>query len=350
MGLRNQGPNIDISLDSKQHMVDRFHGCDVDCPFSYRGQTPEQNHAGITMEDFSGYSRTGNYINAMRFAIDLAAACKKMVILPEKDDENHAFKLDGRHRVLDFSARKGPANRLCNELSFPMKGNGGTFWSLLLKTKLSDDDSPDYVESISKLKSLVHVCIMKYLGICSSQYCGYPENSLFGDGEDEKLVLHLREGDIFPPDFESTKIHSPNYGQPPLSYYLEAINFRPWKEILVVTQPGNVGPIHAALQVLNGTRIGRFRLQMSSWYDDLRTCLCASNLVTSFSTLTDTVFPYGFARRMFSYECQKDVLGQKEFYKIPVENYPPFELHTNSAEEWVQTLTHQVSGVYTCPS
>jgi len=300
------------------------------------------------MEDFSGYSRTGNYINAMRFAIDLALSCKKTVVLPERDDENQAFKIDERFRKLDFSRRQGPPSTICAHLTFPIKGNGGTFWSLLLKTNLSDGASAAYGQSISEVKPSAHVCVMKYLGLCSEEYCRSSDSR--HKSEDDTLVLHLREGDIFPPGYKTTKIHSPNYGQPPLSYYLQAINFRPWKDILVVTQPGNVGPIHAALRVLNGTRIGEFRLQMSSWYEDLQTCLCAQNLVTSFSTLTETVFPYGFAKRIFSYECQEDTLGLKEFYKIAVENYPPFDLHSNSAEEWVQTITHQVTGVQRCPS
>ena len=346
VSFRTQNPSIDAFLETKTHVEDTSRVCDVACPFVVRGQTPD--NFDIVMEDFSGYSRTGNYINAMRFAIDLASACKKTIRLPEKDDENHAFKVDGRFRVLDFSDRDGPENAVCDQVSFPIKGNGGTFWSLLLNTKFSDDVNPEYVEPMEKLKSSVHICVMKYLGICSEEYCRFPDvKEQIGD---DSLVLHLREGDIFPAGYESTKIHSPNYGQPPLSYYLQAINFRQWKDILVVTQPGNVGPIHAALKILNGTRMGEFRLQMSSWYDDLRTCLCAPNLVTSFSTLTNTVFPYGFAKRIFSYECQKDVLGRKEFYEISVENYPPFELHSNSAEEWVQTLLHQVSKAQRCPS
>lgn len=330
----------------KERTIDRFKGCEMDCPFMRGVPTPpENNDGGIHMDSFSGYSRTGNYINAMRFAIDLGIACKKVVILPEKDDENDAFHVDSQYSVLDFSARSGPLNKVCNDLNFPIKGNGGTFWSLLQNTKLSSDGNPEYVESISKLKASVHICVMKYLGLCSKDYCSFPADYPIQnqDNSDNFLVVHLREGDIFPPGFESTRIHSPNYGQPPLSYYLQAINFRPWKDILIVTQPGNVGPIHAALKVLNGTRIGEFRLQMSSWYDDLRTCLCAPNLVTSFSTLTHTVFPYGFARRIFSYDCQKDVLETKEYYKIAVEDYPPFNLHTNDAVEWVQTLTHPSS-------
>jgi hypothetical protein len=338
-------PSTVNSVERQHRNIDRFHGCHTDCPFVHVGQTHDD--ADIVMVDFSGYSRTGNYINAMRFAIDLAAACKKTIVLPVKDDENQAFTIDGKFSRLDFSDRNGPESAVCDKISFPIKGNGGTFWSLLLKTNLSEDVSPDYLETVSSLTPFVHMCVMKYLGICSEEYCRFPgDHAISGDNT---LVLHLREGDIFPPGYESTKIHSPNYGQPPLSYYLQAINFKPWNDIVVVTQPGNVGPIHAALRVINGTRIGEFRLQMSSWYDDLRTCMCAQNLVTSFSTLTETVFPYGFSKRMFSYQCQRDPLGLKEYYKIAVENYPPFDLHSNSAEEWVQTITHQVSGLKMCP-
>lgn len=288
------------------------------------------------MTSFRGYGRTGNYIASLKKAIDLAVSCKKTIAMPRIDDYSKAFIINRSCHVLDFSSRYGPENIFCKNISFPVLGDAKYFWFLnAVVPKLIEDRREEY--TLAKSHVDVQTCLRQYLGLCHNAYCQFHSENPLNTPSNRVLVAHLREGDIFKSNFSSA-VHG-GYGQPPLSYYLQAMHFRLWDSIILVTQPGNVGPIRSGLMMLNHTMQVPIHLQMSSWYDDLRTLLCAPALVTSKSSL-EQLFNLGFASQIFGYRCLGTSRFGKDYFRIQVDSYSPFSKHTNSPTEWVQTLLH----------
>lgn len=74
--------------------------------------------------------------------------------------------------------------------------------------------------------------------------------------------------------------------------------------------------------MLNRTLDVPIHLHMSTWYDDLKTLLCAPALVASKSTLEE-LFPLGFARMLFGYRCYGNSTLGREYYKISVDSFSP---------------------------
>lgn len=332
-------------LGSRTHppILDRFRSCNLECPWSVAptNRNLSDETVGFHMVSFAGYGRTGNYVMSMRNAINLAFACRKSIMLPLVDDSGNAFRVNASFSLLDFSKVGGHPHQACASLTFPMSGNARLFWNLdeNMKAILNDHLESNMVHTYGKNgASILEVCIKKYLGICDDEYCTFPKTSVLNPMEGDVLVMHLREGDIFKENFDPD-VHR-NYGQPPVSYYLQALTFKKWDKAIIVTQPGIEGPIRQSLLLGNESMSTALYIQMAEWYDDLRTCLCAANLVTSKSTL-ESVFPLGFANTIFSYRCLQNNLKDKHIYQISLsDEYQPFEFHDNSPEEWVETLLH----------
>ena len=313
--------------------IDRFASCKSPCHYCRQSAAATVD---VNMTSFRGYGRTGNYIRSLKLAIDLAVSCKKSVQMPKTDDMANAFIINSSCHVLDFSQRSGSENIFCQNISFPISGDAKYFWYLKnFVPDLTKDTREEYM--VAKSNVLLKPCLQRYLGLCNRVYCQFEPKSPLYVSSKNVLVAHLREGDIFKSNFNSD-VHG-GYGQPPLSYYLQAIHYKHWRSIIVVTQPGNVGPIRSGLIMLNKTLQAPIHLQMSSWYDDLRTLLCAGSLITSKSTLEE-IFKLGFASEIFSYRCLGTSQVGRDYFRIPIGAYSPFSNHTNSPTEWLEMLLH----------
>lgn len=312
--------------------IDRFAACKLTCPYC----TQDGNAIDINMTSFQGYGRTGNYFISLNKAMNLAVACKKTIELPRTDDHGMAFAINSSCHILDFSQRIGPENMFCKNITFPIQGDAKFFWFLKdAVPDLSQDTREEYKNAMSSIG--LDPCLRQYLGLCSDSYCQFQPSHSLNSTEGDNLVAHLREGDIFLEDFSSNV--PAQYGQPPLSYYLQAIYHKKWQSITIVTQPGHAGPIRSGLLMLNRTLDVPIHLQMSTWYDDLKTLLCAPALVASKSSLEE-LFPLGFASIVFGYRCYGNSTLGREYYKINVDSYSPFQEHTNSPMQWLETLLH----------
>lgn len=311
---------------------DRFRSCSIECPFVVTGNRND-SVPDINFISFRGYGRTGNYIKSLRNAINLAFECKLSIQMPNKDDKGDAFPLNNAYSFLNFSRRPGSVDPRCHTMALPLSGDAKMFWYFNL-SKIGQSRW-----SLEHERQKVS-CLRKFLGLCDSKFCKSHSNFSVGNSENS-VFIHLREGDIFKDNFNSDVHHG--YGQPPLSYYLHALAFSQWDKVIVVTQPGNPGPIRKAMIVLNNTQTfslyGRIYTQMGSWREDLNTLLCASNLIMSKTTL-DELFVIGFARNIFSHRCLKNVFKDKNVYKIGISNYTPFINHDNSPQEWLEMLFH----------
>jgi hypothetical protein len=97
---------------------------------------------------------------------------------------------------------------------------------------------------------------------------------------EEDLVLHFRAGDVF----TGSHLH-PEYGQPPLSFYLAAVEReKPARAWLVFEDRGNpcIDAVEAALRE-RGIEV---MLQCATLAEDLRVLLSARRLVASRGTFT----------------------------------------------------------------
>jgi len=100
----------------------------------------------------------------------------------------------------------------------------------------------------------------------------------------EDLVLHFRAGDIF----RQTRPPNPGYGQPPLSYYLAAVDReQPARVWLVFEDRGN--PCIDAAEGALRKRGVEVLLQSGTLEEDLRLLLSASRLVAGIGSLAHMV-------------------------------------------------------------
>lgn len=232
-----------------------------------------------------GWGRTGNVYWSLRNATHRAHACKLRLTLPATDAIGHAFQPEESTRLFDFSTRRGVAHPDCGNASLAagMRGDMRKFWFLPPLPNTTARHAAFFASYDPELPHLDQ-CIMWYIGRCHPGYCNGLEHLK------DKLVAHIRQGDVFPANFNSTHVH-PLYGQPPLSYYLAAFNHRPWSEVIVVSAPTtDVNPVWAQLEVLNSSGIAKLPIQFqasASWGQDFRTMMCAPNFVESHSTLHD---------------------------------------------------------------
>jgi hypothetical protein len=315
--------------------------CRQTCPFLGRQMniTP-----AVEMTSFKGFGRTGNYIRAMKRAVNLAFVCKLQIKLPKRDDESGALPINEMFMYLDFSKRNGPVPNVCADLNLPLLGDAAFFWNF--RMQLLEDDKFKSLPP-GAYRHLTETCIQKYLGICDPGFCA---ETGFGHRTDSILVAHVREGDIF--QNEGTSVDAPCYGQPPLSYYVQAMTHQPWSRVVVVGEPGNFGPLRSALASIstNKSFLGEMDLvfQSKTWSEDLRTLMCASNLLTARTSLIP-LFNMGFAKRIYSYSCLT-YSTDKEYYIIGVENYPYWKFHDGGQKERADLLVHGSSVPKRCYS
>ncbi|KAI8111111.1 hypothetical protein M9434_004684 [Picochlorum sp. BPE23] len=307
------------------------------CAFLHDGNNV---HTDVKMTSFRGVGRTGNYMRAMRKAIQVAFICKKTIELPMEDDVADALPIESSQRFLDFSNRHGDIVDVCGNLKFPMQGNARFFWDLTIRGAEPFKISKN-ISFLAHEEYRVNECIKNYLGICRSDFCAMQNM------ERSTLVAHVREADVFRKDF--TSVGAKCYGQPPLAYYIRAIEDQKWENVIIVGQPGSFGPLRSALSVLNQT--GLFRettvlFQSKSWSEDLRTLLCAENLVFSRSSLIPFL-QLGFSRRFYTYSCAARS-STKESIVIPIEDYPYWGTHDGGPEEWSQVILHSAQRPQNC--
>ena len=129
------------------------------------------------------------------------------------------------------------------------------------------------------------------------------------DLDSKTLTIHIRSGDIF----SATDVHG-DYGQPPLSYYILAINdFSPEYVVLVYENERN--PIIEPLQqFLRSMNIG-FRVQSSSLSEDVKILSSCTSLVVSRGTFA--LGPMSFSQSLKKIYC----------FSASLETDPYFTLH-----------------------
>lgn len=197
------------------------------CPFAMR-----RGMTDINVTAWNGYGRTGNALISINKALNFAYTCKLTIQLP-LHDIFQAFDIQPDHSKFDFRSRNGTIPRVCSDVSLPIIRRAAFFWKFPENVGVNSSDYKKAQNEIPKFE-LKNTCLRKYLGICEPHYCVFPPTSAMAD-QHNTIVGHVREGDIFPSNF-SGKVH-PRYGQPPLSYYLQA--FAAYKKIVVVGQPGS---------------------------------------------------------------------------------------------------------------
>lgn len=285
-----------------------------------------------------GYGRTGNYIISMRNALNLAYLCKAVLELPALDDEGNAFDFSS-HRFFDFrSLKKGDALQApeCRNT----EENALYFWFLQFGTHHRQLGSPQIrrLPAIDEVPASTEInrCLREYLGICNSEkYC----HGLKDVTNEQTIVVHLRHGDLYPANFTSKDV-SPEYGQPPLSFYLSIFDFVKPKRIIIVAEPSHEGPVWKALHVLQEHNALRYEIEFRSgpFREDLRFMLCAETFVESRSSLMSLV-RLGFASRIFTAgECYKSTFAKIYSCGVSEEYKQYYERHTNGASEWVDAL------------
>jgi hypothetical protein len=292
------------------------------------------------------FGRAGNFVIIITHAFLVARACGYMLLLPH-EDELGAFNVQADFATYDFRGE-----------------NATEKWPLYAYGALVNpaDHCPDLVNmrSRKRMQELFHRytperndvdidnCVRQYLGLCVPGYCDDLTPKLA-----DSLVIHIRQGDIFPKDF-NPKVHAA-YWQPPLSYYMAAIQFQAWGSLHILSQPTETeyNPILLMLKILQDGDVlpapATFHQYDASrtWADDVRTMVCAPNIVMSKSTLGALV-RLGRARQIFALTCfhYKEEDANVHAYEIPVNGdeedavYLPSLSHTNSPTEWVQMLLH----------
>jgi hypothetical protein len=300
----------------------------------------------IRVTTTAGFGATGNIYRSLRNAMRRAHACKTMLALPAEDTKGGAFRPANGTRLFDFGARPGAAHPSCGrrDVGGGLVGNAGAFWAL----PDLENATPEQAEwhfKYDREPAAQDACLRRYIGACDPGWC---------EGMDlgQTLVVHLRQGDIFPANFGSAECCTA-YGQPPLQYFVRAMAWARWREVLVVglrSQRGT-GPVWAQLEALSraGLLAVPVRFQSSrAWADDFRTLMCAANLVESRSTVRQ-VLQLGRARRFFTWGCFDASAPGMEVYEVAVgEEYAPFNSHTNSAEQWVAALLHPAAPPRRC--
>jgi len=327
-----------------KHLInykDRFSFCG-NCPYVLSTLTQGNNFIHLKFTTTQGYGRTGNYVIAMRNALNLAYLCKAVLELPAFDHQGNAFSFSSQ-RFFDFRSVKEGSPLQAPECANTEKDTF-YYWFLQFGTHHRVQGSP-HIRRLpamdAQASTMTNRCLQQYLGICSEEeYC----RGLREDVADEQtVVVHVRHGDIYPSNFSSKHV-LPEYGQPPLSFYLSIFDFVRPKRVIIVGEPSFEGPVWKALQVLQKHKALRYHVEFRSeqFRDDFRLMICAKTFVESRSTLMSVV-RLGFASRIFtSEECHRPVASAplRKIYSCDAsDDYKKYYLqHENSAAEWVDAL------------
>lgn len=116
----------------------------------------------------------------------------------------------------------------------------------------------------------------------------------------DSLVIHIRSGDVFTRHFNINF----KYGQPPCSYYLDAINMKNWSKIIIVSED-SFNPCVRILSKMFG-----LRFQPHNLTTDLSILLNAPNLVLSRGS-------FGYAIVLLSQKLKNLFTFNQSSSKIP---------------------------------
>eukprot|EP00903_Cladosiphon_okamuranus_P021969 g20199.t1 len=179
------------------------------------------------------------------------------------------------------------------------------------------------------------------------------------------LVIHIRSGDIF------TSHPHPKYGQPPLQFYLRAIEHRNWDRIDVVTsgngtQDGGINPVVTALEEAFGDgELQNIHFHKNRTFEeDLLSILCtAGGLVTARSTMANPLVYHSAASRVYiSGGCGEIVDNiermssvqkrHKQIYRAiysePTKQYSPYRSWNGTSDQIAEMLSFPVAGFEHC--
>ncbi|KAL3790886.1 hypothetical protein ACHAW5_000712 [Stephanodiscus triporus] len=299
----------------------------------------------MTNEAVAGFGRTGNIVTSAFLAMKLAYICKSTLELPIADVRGGAMRRSRGGRLFDFARRRGRASaRLPCGRAFV--GNYADFWHLSsahmsgwygpgCSSGLSGegwciDDATD-VPMDARVENELWACMRQYLGYCDEGVCEGHRSA-----RDGVLVVHLRQGDIYEPNY-SGNVHRA-YQQPFLSYYYSIINFTRPERVIFVGEGLNHGPVWDAFEDLQSFGMTKYAIEFQSLSleEDLLTMLCARQLVESRSTL-NLALRLGYAVRRFSFACISAFPDAQQVYLVDTGKFDGGQ-HVNSAEEWVATL------------
>lgn len=285
----------------------------------------------IIMNSTLGFGRTGNYLVSIKKALARAYDCKLKISLPVTDEKSHAISPNLAMRHFDFSERPGKyihPDCLNRNVGKGLKGDSKTFWNLPDLKYIRGKSS--YENFFSSRKGgpfgnkATDICLRWYLQICGN-FC----SDLHLD--DDTLVAHIRQGDVFKPGW-----YSRHYFQPPLSYYLAAFTFRDWKRIIVVARKERFSsPAFDMLKRLNqfGLLSAKFEFHSSSVLEDMRLLVCARNIVESHSTLSN-YWMLGFSRNVFTHKCKATNFKWRNIYSI--EPLPQYKAESQPLDDTVR--------------
>jgi len=177
------------------------------CLYVSKNTRPLKNTALlINITGTDGTGRTGNYLRDIRIMLEIAYACKGQIILPSADARNNAYVPDISKRMFDFASRPGLNCSIPSNATY-ISGNLSKMrmWrstpNITLPYKLIGDEG----------RETVSLCFRHYLGFCEESYC---QNQ---DTQSDILVAHLRQGDLFPPNFKRS-YHEPMWSLPMTAY------------------------------------------------------------------------------------------------------------------------------------
>lgn len=278
-----------------------------------RSATPQ---VSMNFTSFHGAGRTGNYVYACLKAFLLAFYCGARLQLPRIDDKNMAFDINPH--VGAFVFPRTFANR---SSCYDQVGNAGYFFHKRLPS----------ISISRELEDELLSCLRAYLGICKEDYCKGNEYL-----QGEVLVAHIRNGDIFKVGFNK-RVHK-LYWQPPLSYYLAAMNSTNFTNAVFVGEhTENRSPVWIAMTRLQSAHVlsTSVSFQSSSIKEDIKTMICARYLVESRSTMA-IVTRLGFAENTYSFACFNPIISSRKIY---YSKFPHVRVHDNQPKEWVQMLT-----------
>ncbi|CAB1107139.1 unnamed protein product [Ectocarpus sp. CCAP 1310/34] len=178
------------------------------------------------------------------------------------------------------------------------------------------------------------------------------------EGSAGNLVVHVRSGDIF------VRPH-PDYGQPPLQYYVRAIQDQEWDRVDVVTdgivdETHAINPVVPALEakVAEGELAGNIHFHKNRTIgEDLRYMICADGFVAARSTLRHVVSHHSSAKRMyFPMACNEklktlsterpgtQVFGMASWN----DQYTVYQRWNNTADQLTEMMTFDVGGFEQC--
>jgi hypothetical protein len=301
------------------------------------------------LSDTRGFGRTGNIITAIMKLVSRAHACKAKLILPAQDRKENVIEMRFEDSFFDFSKRKGSVHPACKYKKSGIGFQGNVKKTYYLKDLRNDSvEENEFFENYDTESEMLISCLKNYIGICRDSYCSEVDPYL---GENV-LVAHIRQGDIFVDNMIQKSVLK-IYGQPPLSYYLQAFNARDWDHIIILSNSPESGmnPVWKILSLLNNTGLlsgKRIYFQNSDWKTDMKTLLCAKNIVESVSTFHNGLL-LGNSIRWYTYLHCKHLDSLREYYHIDVDStYTPMHNFERSPATYLDMITHDSASPKYC--